>query len=140
MLFVVGLQLGAISVTALLALVLAGSFYAWSAILGGLIVIVPNALFGWQLARVREAWVFPAVFLAGEALKLFLTIGMLVALIRSGTEFHWVMLVTGIAIAVKAPMLGWFFERPPQSGAQAAPSSAESALTHEAVAASHKSV
>ena len=67
MLFVVGLQLGAISVTALLALVLAGSFYAWSAILGGLIVIVPNALFGWQLARVREAWVFPAVFLAEDA-------------------------------------------------------------------------
>ena len=111
MLLVVGLQLGSIAITALLALVLAGPLYAWSAVLGGLVVIVPNVLFGWQLARVKKAESFPAVFLAGEAFKVFLTIVMLVALARSDIEFHWVMLVGAMVIAVKAPMLGWFFGR-----------------------------
>lgn len=116
MLFVVGLQLGAIAITALLALVLAGTFYAWSAILGGLIVIVPNALFGWQLARVKQAESFAAVFFAGEAVKVILTVAMLFALTRSGIEFHWLMLVGAMVVAVKAPMLGWFFDRREQTG------------------------
>ncbi|MGB7297821.1 MAG: ATP synthase subunit I [Burkholderiaceae bacterium] len=111
MLLVVGLQLGSIAITALLALVLAGPLFAWSAVLGGLIVIIPNALFAWQLARVTRAEVFPAVFVAGEAVKVFLTIAMLLALSRSNIEFHWVMLVAAMAIAVKAPMLRWFIER-----------------------------
>lgn len=111
MLFVVSLQIGCIALLACLALVLGGPLLAWSACLGGLIVIVPNALFAWHLNRVEKAESFPAAFMAGEALKIFLTIAMLVGLTRSGINFHWVMLVGAMVVAVKAPMLGWFFER-----------------------------
>jgi hypothetical protein len=41
---------------------------------------------------------------------------MLFALTRSGIEFHWLTLVGAMVIAVKAPMLGWFFDRRAQAG------------------------
>ena len=111
MLRVIGLQLGAIALTALVALVASGPLLAFSALLGGMIVIVPNALFAWQLNRVTRAESFPGVFMVGEAVKIFLTVAMLGGVIGMGITFNWPMLVGAMGIALKAPMLGWFFER-----------------------------
>ncbi len=111
MLLVISLQLGAIALTALVALIASGPLLAFSALLGGLVVIVPNALFAWQLNRVKKAESFPGVFLVGEAVKIFLTVAMLGGVVGMGITFNWPMLVGAMVIALKAPMLGWFFGR-----------------------------
>ena len=105
------------------AVVLALSAAAWvwpgragalSLLAGGAAVAVPNALLAlWLTLRMRRAGVVSAArLLAGEALKIGLTIGMLAAVARTWQPaVVWPALIVGVIAALKAQWLALWFTR-----------------------------
>lgn len=76
-------------------------------LLGGMACIIPNMLFArllWRAGR-RSSQVFVAAFLAGEILKLALTLLFLMAIVRWLTPTHWGAVLLGIVTALQAPWL-----------------------------------
>ena len=75
-----------------------------SAMLGGLVCVLPNLLFALRLLRVakRPGSSYPANFLAGEFIKLVLIIGLLVVVVRSYADLHWPSLLIGLVLATQA--------------------------------------
>ncbi|MDP2133381.1 MAG: ATP synthase subunit I [Sulfuritalea sp.] len=88
---------------AALAWFFAGEHAAVSAGLGGAAVVVPNLLFAlslWAAARSGRASV--ARFFVGELIKVAATLALLVIVAGAYRDLHWLALLAGLIVALKA--------------------------------------
>lgn len=124
MLAAVGLQIAAVVVLALVAWVAAGWESARFLMLGGIVAIVPNALFALRLAlhRKRPPESYPVVFFLGEFAKIGFTVVLLVAIVKTVPEIRWLALLIGLIVALIAPLFALAFVRsvPEAAGKSAA--------------------
>ena len=113
MLAAVGLQIAAVAVLALVAGVTTGMDSARFLLLGGVVAIVPNALFALRLAlhRKRTPESYPVVFFLGEFAKIGLTVGLLAWIVKSVPDIRWLPLLIGLIVALKAPLFALAFVR-----------------------------
>ncbi|MEN9727767.1 MAG: hypothetical protein RL434_2133 [Pseudomonadota bacterium] len=109
----IGLQLGVV-VVAGLGVALFDARAAMSLLLGGMAVVVPNALLAfylWSKARIIRA-LSAATFMAGESLKLGATVALLFIATRVlGPAAVWPALVAGVFLALKGQWLAVWFTR-----------------------------
>ena len=98
----------------LAAIAVAGWFFGWqgavSAGMGGGICVFPNFLFALRLAQVKHkrGASYPANFFVGEFVKVALTIGLLVLVIKKYADLHWPSLLIGMALASQAVFLAFW--------------------------------
>jgi ATP synthase protein I len=101
------LQVAATVLAAAIAGLLAGRHGAVSAALGGASVALPNSLFALRLfvegRKPGEA--SAAVFFVGEFMKVAATIALLAAAASLYREMHWLALIAGLVVALKANLL-----------------------------------
>jgi F0F1-type ATP synthase assembly protein I len=115
MLIAVGLQVLAVFVGAVMAWIVGGSAnggaYAWYFFLGGASATLPSALFAWRLSRHRNkpAESYPVVFVAGELLKILLTMGMLGWVVKTQANIQWLPMLLGLIVGLKAPLFSLWF-------------------------------
>jgi ATP synthase protein I len=106
---VIGLQVLATVVVALVAGWIGGWAAAISALAGGAACFVPNAVFALNLMLVRgksgEVGVL-AVF-AGELVKVGLTIAVLALVAMLYRDVVWVAVIVALIAALKAQVLAW---------------------------------
>jgi ATP synthase protein I len=110
----IALQWVVILLFAGVAWAMAGTRGAQSALLGGAAVAVPNALLAlWLTLRLhRGGAVGVASMLAGELLKLGLTITLLVVVVVAlKPQIVWLALIVGVVAALKAQWLAVWFTR-----------------------------
>ena len=83
---------------------------AVSASLGGLVCVLPNFLFALRLARVarRPGASYPANFFLGEFIKIGLTVGLLVLVVKKYADLHWPSLLIGLVLALQASFLAFW--------------------------------
>jgi ATP synthase protein I len=95
-------------VTTLVVGAIAGLIGGWpalfSAVLGGLCCVVPNALFALRLfASVRKPeGANPMSFFIGEFIKIALTVALLFAVAMLYRELNWLALIAGFIVALKS--------------------------------------
>jgi ATP synthase protein I len=98
---------------ALIALALGGLDAGLSALLGGLVCVVPNALFAfrltWQMRRTGHA--DAASFLIGEFVKLGLSIALLFAIGMHFRHLNWLALLVGLIAALKSYVVAFLIDR-----------------------------
>ena len=80
---------------------------AFSALVGGACIVLPNLLFAIRLSasRGRSPESYPAVFFGGELVKLLSTIGLMFAAGFYWTGLVWPALIAGIVSATNATWL-----------------------------------
>ena len=84
---------------------------AFSALVGGACIVLPNLLFAIRLSasRGRPPESYPTVFFVGELVKLLSTMGLLFAAARFLHGLVWPAMIAGIVLAANAiwlvPML-----------------------------------
>lgn len=86
-----------------LAWFFAGQHAAVSAGLGGAAVVIPNLFFAlslWAAARSGRASV--ARFFVGELIKVAATLALLVIVAGAYRDLHWLALLAGLIVALKA--------------------------------------
>ena len=91
-------------------LIVAGIAWFWvgvhaalSAGLGGAAIAVPNLLFALSLwARTRSGRASVGGFLVGEFIKVAVTLALLVIVAGAYRELHWLALLAGLFVALKA--------------------------------------
>jgi ATP synthase protein I len=101
---VVLLQLAATVITAMIAGILGGMPALYSALLGGLCCVVPNALFAWRLfvnAR-KPGGANPMTFFIGEFIKIAMTIALLGAVVWLYRDLNWLALLAAFIVALKS--------------------------------------
>ena len=81
-----------------------------SAGLGGLVCVVPNFLFALRLKKVaqRPGSSYPANFFLGEFIKIALTVGLLVLIVKNYADLHWPSLLIGLVLALQAGLLAFW--------------------------------
>lgn len=86
---------------------LAGQRAAVSVALGGIVVVLPNALFALRLFAQgrRPGGASPAQFFVGEFMKVAATAALLTAAAGLYRDMHWLALLAGLAVALKANLL-----------------------------------
>ncbi len=113
LLVTIGLQSGVV-VVAGLGVGLFDARAAMSLLIGGMAVVVPNALLAfylWSKARIIRA-LSVATFMVGESLKLGATIALLFMATRVlGPATVWPALVAGVFLALKGQWLAVWFTR-----------------------------
>jgi ATP synthase protein I len=104
------LQVGSTIITALAAGLIAGTRGAVSAALGGVACTLPNFLFALRLKFVanRPGASYPANFFLGEFVKIALTIGLLVIVVRGYADLHWPSMLIGLGLALQAGFLAFW--------------------------------
>ncbi len=104
---IVGLQILATLVVALVAWPLGGAKATVSALLGGAACVIPNALFALRLAIAarRPQGTDMGVFFVGEFVKLGSTIALLVLVAWAYKDVVWPALVIAIIAALKSYMV-----------------------------------
>jgi len=104
MLRIVLLQLAATVLTSLIAGFLAGWHGLISALLGGLICVVPNALFALRLFMnaQKPGGASPMTFFIGEFVKIALTIALLAAVVLLYGDLNWLALLAAFIVALKS--------------------------------------
>ncbi len=86
-----------------LAWMWAGQHGAISAGLGGTVVVIPNLLFALSLwAAARSGRASAAGFLVGEFIKVAATLALLVIVAGAYRDLHWLALLAGLIVALKA--------------------------------------
>ena len=107
---VVFLQLVATGVAVAVAGGWAGLHGAVSAGLGGIVCVLPNFLFALRLSRVaqRPKASYPVNFFLGEFIKMALTVGLLVLIVKNYADLHWFSLLGGLVLAVQAGFLAFW--------------------------------
>ena len=91
-----------------------GAFFGWqgaaSAGMGGGICVLPNFLFALYLKFVahKPGAGGAAGFFIGEFVKIALMFGLLVLVIKKCAGLHWPSLLTGMALASQAGLLGFW--------------------------------
>lgn len=113
MLKTVSLQASVALVVALIASLIGGTVAGWSALLGGLACVVPNALFalrlGIQMRRPGGAQVM--TFFGGEFVKLVLTVAILAVIALRAHDLNWLAMLTGFIVALKSYFVAFLFDR-----------------------------
>ena len=101
------LQIAATFIVAAIAGMLAGRHGAVSAMLGGVAVVLPNSLFALRLfAESRKPGGASATaFFVGEFMKVAATIALLAAAASLYRDLHWLALIAGLVMALKANLL-----------------------------------
>lgn len=101
------LQVVATLVAAVIAGILAGKHGAVSAALGGAAIVLPNSLFALRLfvESRKPGGASPAVFFIGEFMKVAATIALLAAAASLYRDLHWLALIAGLVVALKANLL-----------------------------------
>jgi len=118
--WVVLFQLVAGLIAVLLALIFFSKSVAVSLACGVLAVVLPAALFARGLtSRFARANVGTAVmsFFVWELVKVFLTVGLLMAAHRWVADLSWPAMLVGLVIAIKVYWLALAFKRQPRAGA-----------------------
>lgn len=91
-----------------------GAGGALSLLIGGAAVAVPNALLAlWLTLRLLRAGTLGmTAMLAGELMKLALTVALLVVVVQAlERQVSWLALITGVIVALKAQWLAVWFTR-----------------------------
>jgi ATP synthase protein I len=106
---VVGLQVLATVVVALVSAWIAGRAAATSALLGGAACFVPNALFAVNLAltRSKAGGIGVLAVFVGEFVKVGLTIVLLALVASLYQDVVWVAVIVAAMAALKAQVLAW---------------------------------
>jgi ATP synthase protein I len=101
---IVLLQLVVTLVAAAVAALLAGMAAFWSALLGGLCCVVPNALFALRLfANTQKAGAAnPMSFFIGELIKIALTVALLGAIAWLYRDLNWLALIASFIVVLKS--------------------------------------
>jgi ATP synthase protein I len=94
-------------------LIAAGLAWLWvglhgavSAGLGGAAIVIPNLLFALSLwAAARSGRVSVAGFFVGEFIKVAATLALLVIVAGAYRDLHWLALLAGLVLALKANLL-----------------------------------
>jgi ATP synthase protein I len=103
MLRIVSLQLIATVVAGVVAALLGGWPAMFSAVLGGLCCVLPNALFALRVfANVHQGTANPTTFFVGEFIKIALTVGFLGATAWLYHDLNWPALLGGFIVALKS--------------------------------------
>ncbi|TAG33178.1 MAG: ATP synthase subunit I [Polaromonas sp.] len=86
----------------------------WSALYGTAAVVVPSALFARGLSRVSLDSPGAAVagFFVWEAVKIVLTVAMLIAAPKLVVELSWLAMLAGFVVTMKAYWLALWLRRP----------------------------
>jgi ATP synthase protein I len=93
-------------IAAVLAWIWTGQHGAVSAGLGGAAVVIPNLLFALSLwAAARSGRVSVAGFFVGELIKVAATLALLVIVAGAYRDLHWLALLAGMLVALKANLL-----------------------------------
>lgn len=98
------MQLAATVLAALIAGAIGGMVALYSALLGGLCCLVPNALFAWRLylnAR-KPGGGSPMAFFIGEFIKIGMTIALLGAVAWLYSDVNWLVLVAAFIVTLKS--------------------------------------
>ena len=99
---------------ALVALLLGGANAGLSALLGGLVCVIPNAIFAFRLtwAMRRTGHADPASFLIGEFVKVSLSIAMLGAIaLHFHHDLNWLVFLVALIAAFKSYLAMFLFDR-----------------------------
>jgi ATP synthase protein I len=104
---IVGLQILATLIVALLAWPLGGAKAAVSALLGGAACVVPNALFALRLALAarRPQGTDMAVFFVGEFVKIGSTAALLALVAWAWKDVVWLALIVAVIAALKSYLI-----------------------------------
>jgi ATP synthase protein I len=107
----VGLQVLATFAASLLALWWSSNATAMSVLVGGAAAAIPNGLFALRLAvhRNKPSESYPVVFFLGEFAKVGLTIAALAVAYKWLPNVSGASLVMGFIVALKAPLVVFFF-------------------------------
>lgn len=101
------LQIAATFIVAAIAGLLAGWHGAVSAMLGGFAIALPNSLFALRLfvESRKPSGASAAAFFVGEFMKVAATIALLAAAASLYRDLHWLALIAGLVVALKANLL-----------------------------------
>jgi ATP synthase protein I len=112
-------QIGLVAILALGAWIVSGSSSALYVVLGGAAAIIPNSLFAARLAlhRGKSSESYPVVFFLGQMLKVGLTVVLLGVIVKYAAPVHWLPLLLGLIVALKAPLFALWFARDADSTA-----------------------
>jgi ATP synthase protein I len=104
MLRLVSLQLIATVIVGVLAALLGGWPAAFSAVLGGICCVVPNAIMALRLYAGTHApgGANPATFFIWEFVKIALTLALLAATAWLYRDLNWLALLAGFIVALKS--------------------------------------
>jgi ATP synthase protein I len=109
---VVFLQFLATVIVSLLAGFLGDRHAALSALLGGAACVIPNGLFALKLAASarRPQGTGPAVFLAGEFVKVASTVALLALVAATYPKLNWLAMIVAIIVVLKSYVLALLFK------------------------------
>jgi ATP synthase protein I len=104
MLRIVSLQLIATVVAGLIAALLGGWAAMFSAVLGGICCVVPNAVMALRLfaSAQKPGGANPATFFIWEFVKIALTVALLFAVASLYRDLNWLALLGGFIVALKS--------------------------------------
>lgn len=103
------MQIGATMLAVAMAAVLFGFRGAVSAAVAGLACVLPNLLFAVRLRAItrRTGTATVTAFVAGEFIKIALSVGLLVLFLVVYPDVHWGALLIGLILAVKANLFAF---------------------------------
>lgn len=98
------LQLATTVIAGVIAGLMGGMPALYSALLGGLCCVVPNALFALRLfaSAQRVGSANPMTFFIGEFIKIALTVALLGAIAWLYRDLNWLALIAGFIVALKS--------------------------------------
>lgn len=110
---IVLLQCIATLAVAVIASLFGGVSAWWSALLGGICCILPNAVFAWRLSRVSRlsSSASPMTFFYGEFLKIVMTFALISVSVKLYHNLHGVTFVIGFIVALKSYLILLFRNR-----------------------------
>lgn len=111
---IVGLQILMTAVVALVSGLWAGLDAALSAVWGGAVCFIPNALLALRLCYLRTGGrpgLGVHIFFLGEAAKLVLTLALLGLVVRHHDSLVWPALIVSIVASLKSYLLVFLFDR-----------------------------
>jgi len=101
----VGLQILATAIVALLAGLIGGVPAAVSAALGGAAVCLPNGLFALRLAASARGGANVATFFVGEFVKLGSTVALLALIAWAWKDVVWLAMIAAIIVTLKSYLI-----------------------------------
>lgn len=100
-------------ITTFVAAVVAGAVFDTrgflSAMVGGLVYVLPSIFFAWRLWRAswRGGHAKVTAFMAGELIRLLLSACLLVLVVTLYKDLHWGAFLIGLVLAVKANLFAF---------------------------------
>ena len=114
MLRIILLQLLTTVIAALVAWMLVGLPALWSALLGGVCCVVPNALFALRLhvSAQKPGGTNPMTFFFGEFIKIATTFALMGAIVWLYHGVHWLAFLLSFIVVLKSYFILLFRHRP----------------------------